>query len=104
MINDYGIDFVITYRRAPKSVADWVQLTDVSKNYWPLFERRNCLLVSILSKGQLISKCPFGFIVWTKLPTKLFLNFCPEIFVPSWGLPGSFLGLPAGFLVYDITY
>ena len=56
------------------------------------------------TKGQLISKCPFGFIVWTKLPTKIFLNFCPEIFVPSWGLPGSFLGLPAGFLVYDITY
>ena len=34
----------------------------------------------IVTKGQLISKCPFGFIVWTKLPTKLFLNFCPEIF------------------------
>ena len=32
------------------------------------------------AKGQLISKCSFGFIVWTKLPTKLFLNFCPEIF------------------------
>ena len=32
------------------------------------------------SKGQLISKCTFGFIVWTKLPMKLFLNFCPEIF------------------------
>ena len=43
-------------------------------------------------KGQLISKCPFGIIVWTKLPTKLFLDFCPEFFVASWGLPGSFLG------------
>ena len=26
-------------------------------------------------KGQLISKCPFGIIVWTKIPTKLFLDF-----------------------------
>ena len=34
-----------------------------------------------LFKGQLISKCPFGFIVWTKIPTKLFLNFCPEFFL-----------------------
>ena len=33
------------------------------------------------AKGQLISKCPFGFIVWTKIPTKLFLDFCPEFFL-----------------------
>ena len=31
------------------------------------------------SKGQLISKCPFGVIVWTKIPTKKFDNFCPRI-------------------------
>ena len=41
-------------------------------------------------KGQLISKCPFGIIVWTKIPTKLFLDFCPEFFCSflgaSWGL------------------
>ena len=46
----------------------------------------------------LISKCPFGFIVWTKLPTKLFLNFCPEIFctflVASWKLFGASCRLP----------
>ena len=24
----------------------------------------------VLGKGQLISKCPFGVIVWTKIPTK----------------------------------
>ena len=28
-------------------------------------------------KGQLISKCPSGVIVWTKIPTKKFENFCP---------------------------
>ena len=31
------------------------------------------------AKGQLISKCPFGLIVWTKIPTKRFENFCPRI-------------------------
>ena len=29
------------------------------------------------TKGQLISKCPFGVIVSTKIPTKKFDNFCP---------------------------
>ena len=28
-------------------------------------------------KGQLISKCPFGVIVWTKIPTKFFPGFLP---------------------------
>ena len=32
-----------------------------------------------IGKGQLISKCPFGFIVWTKIPTKNLTNFCPRI-------------------------
>ena len=30
-------------------------------------------------KGQLISKCPFGVIVWTKISTKDLTNFCPRI-------------------------
>ena len=28
-----------------------------------------------LVEGQLISKCPFGVIVWTKIPTKFFPGF-----------------------------
>ena len=36
--------------------------------------------VDQFSKGQLISKCPFGVIVSTKIPTKKFDNFCPRIF------------------------
>ena len=44
------------------------------------------------SKGQLISKCPFGFIVWTKIPTKLFWISALSFFVASWGLHGSSLG------------
>ena len=42
---------------------------------------------------------------------KLFLDFCPDFFVASWGLPvsffglpGSFFGLPVGFLIHDITH
>ena len=30
--------------------------------------------------------------VTSKVPTKLFLDFCPDFFLASWGLPGSFLG------------
>ena len=30
-----------------------------------------------LAKGQLISKCLFGVIVWTKIPTKKFPRFLP---------------------------
>ena len=32
----------------------------------------------VLSKGQLISKCLFGVIVSTKIPTKKIDNFCPS--------------------------
>ena len=64
-------------------------------NFWSQFLITRKLLPC---KGQLISKCPFGFIVWTKLPTKLFLNFCPEIFCTflgaSWKLFGASCRLP----------
>ena len=30
------------------------------------------------TKGQLISKCPLGVIVWTKIPTKKFPRFLPQ--------------------------
>jgi hypothetical protein len=33
----------------------------------------------VCGKGQLISKCPFDVIVWTKIPTKKFDKFCPRI-------------------------
>ena len=40
------------------------------------------------AKGQLISKCPFGIIVWTKYQRNyfdppLFLDFCPDFFFCS---------------------
>ena len=30
-------------------------------------------------KGQLISKCSFGVVAWTKIPTQKFAKFCPRI-------------------------
>ena len=56
------------------------------------------------SKGQLISKGPFDIIVWTKFQGNYFWISALNFFVPSWGLLGSFLWLPVGFLVNDITY
>ena len=53
------------------------------------------------TKGQLISKCPFGFIIWTKIPTKLFLDFCPEFFCSFLGASWKLFGLP-GDLVCNI--
>ena len=50
----------------------------VPKNYRSL---KMCMFATQPTKGQLISKCPFGIIVWTKIPTKLFLDFCPEFFL-----------------------
>ena len=44
-----------------------------------------CTSPSCLAKGQLILKCPYEMIVSCKIPTKLFLDFCPKIFC-------SFLG------------
>ena len=41
-------------------------------------ERRD-LIRRTWAKGQLISKCPFGVIVWTKISTKKFDKFCPRI-------------------------
>ena len=52
-------------------------------------------------KGQLIWKCPFDFIVWTKIPTKLFLDFCLEFFCSFLGASLKLFGLP-GDLVCNI--
>ena len=35
--------------------------------------------ILLTATGQLISKCPFGVIVLTKIPTKKFDNSCPKI-------------------------
>ena len=71
-------------------------------SFSPFFSESLTLLG--LGKGQLISECPFGIIVWTKYQRNYFWISALKFFVPSWGLPGSFWGLPVGFPAYDITY
>ena len=50
------------------------------------------------TKGQLISECPFGRKISSKIPTKLLPNFCHEIFCSflgaSWKLLGASCRLP----------
>ena len=38
---------------------------------------KKCIPNNGSTKGQLISKCPFGVIVWTKIATKKFPRFLP---------------------------
>ena len=52
-------------------------------------------------KGQLISKCPYEMTVSSKIPTKLFLDFCPEIFCSFLGASWELFGFP-GDLVCNI--
>ena len=52
-------------------------------------------------KGQLISKCPYVKSVSSKIPTKIFLDFCPEIFCSFLGASWKLFGLP-GDLVSNI--
>ena len=50
-------------------------------------------------------KMSFWFHCLDKNTNKIISGFLSWVFfVASWGLHGSFLGLPAGFLAYDITY
>ena len=44
-----------------------------------LFQSRGADCAHQITKGQLISKCSFGVIVWTKIPMKNLTNFCPRI-------------------------
>ena len=57
----------------------------------------------LISKGQLISKCPFGFTVWTKIPTKLFLDFCPEFFCSFLGVSWKLFGIPGDLVCNNIN-
>jgi hypothetical protein len=50
--------------------------------------------LSCFTKGQLISKCPYEKSVSSKIPTKIFLEFCPEIFCSFLGASWKLFGLP----------
>jgi hypothetical protein len=71
--------------------------------FFALIEYGALLKVMSSTKGQLISKCLYEISVSSKIPTKLFLDFCPEIFCTFLGASWKLLGLPVGFLIYNIN-
>ena len=55
--------------------------------------------------GQLISKCLFGCHSLDQSSNENIVKMSAlKIFVHSLGLPGSFFGIPVGFLINEITY
>ena len=59
----------------------------------------------LLSNGQVISECLFGVIVRPKKNYKSIVRMSAlKVFISSFELPGSFWGLPVGFLIDYITY
>jgi hypothetical protein len=59
------------------------------------------MIIEGFTKGQLISKCPFGVKTSSKKPTELFLYFCPKIFCTFLGASWKLSELP-GDLVRNI--
>ena len=56
----------------------WVELIK-SKSHLLIIKHIFSNIIGCIAKGQLISKCPFGVILWTKITTKNLTNFCPRI-------------------------
>ena len=54
---------------------DLLTFNQTSKNWENGF--KFCCLLKISDKGQMISKCLYGVIVWTKKPTNFFPGFLP---------------------------
>ena len=71
----------------------------LQKSYITLCVKK--LDLQYITKSQLISKCPYEKSVSSKIPTKLFLDFCPEIFCSFLGASWKLFGLP-GDLVSNI--
>ena len=57
-----------------------------------------------VAKGQLISKCLWCHPFDQKSNENIVRISALEVVIASLGLPGSFWGLPVGFLINDITY
>ena len=54
-----------------------VQLIAFQSDLWANSKQLEGSKYTCTYKGQLISKCPFGVIVWTKIPTNFFPGFLP---------------------------
>ena len=77
---------------------------DLIKQRWGLFKIVWLLGTTFAAlKGQVISKCPYEKSVSSKIPTKIFLEFCPDIFCSFLGASWKLFGL-YGDLVSNITY
>ena len=51
----------------------------IEQTFGPEKGKKIIYIYFFFTNGQLISKCPLGVIVSTKIPTKKFDNFCPGI-------------------------
>ena len=60
-----------------KKLAKCHQVSKIIRKYF--IKDLSYTILAELIKGQLISKCPFGVIVWTNIQTKNLTNFCPRI-------------------------
>ena len=76
----FGAYIAFHFRRKEKRLEN---IDESSFDQWcvsiKLFLRYSSTPQKVLAcKGQLISKCPVGVIVWTKKPTNSLTNFCPR--------------------------
>ena len=79
----------------------WPETLLDNRTWWVTWKKRKEIFyshVGRIPKGQLFSKCPYEIIVSSKIPTKLLLDFCPEIFCTflgaSWKLFRASCRLP----------
>ena len=91
----YGVDLDLVHN----GVKQFLKLQKSYSNFYKFFVKNILGILNIVrapdcAKGQLISKCPLGFIVWTKKPTKLFLDSYPEFFCRFLGASWKLFGLP----------
>ena len=72
------LDYPLTLHIATKLSVEFSEKSDSSQ--WKVDLEKDFHLLPFklfVTKGQLISKCPFGVIVWTKIPMKIFPGFLP---------------------------
>ena len=78
-MNENRISLLQRYLEDDPINNDESQEAEKSENIHFLADFINIPIVFRLVKGQLISKCPYEKSVSSKMPMKIFLNFCPDI-------------------------
>ena len=72
-----------------------------AQKFGKYFDKQANTFWNYLFKGQLILKCLFGVLIWTKIATKYCQDFCPEILCSFLEASWALFGLP-GDLVSNI--